>query len=637
MGSNPGDEAGAGRPQAGHAPRLTPRYPSRMRAVFTSPSPSQPQPQALAASRLRAAALGALVALAAAACGGAAAPRTAPAAPSPGVAPESARVDEDVAVPFTTALNPRKQVERHRRFELSWVASDSMPAPRATFVAPSGRVIRVDSFESLGLRRVRFAPREVGTYRYEVRDSANVGGEPVLQGRFESTPSRDPGAVHIDPGQPHRLVFEDGTPFFVLGENRINIYDPSWNFEHKSIDEYVKQMADEGMTTLRVFIGSDAVPVSASDTRGLGCLEPKLGQFDETVARRFDAIFAAAEAHGIYVVLTAFAVGFTPHDEWKTWEQNPYSVERGGPAHDPNEFFTLAAARAAAERRLRYIVARWGYSTHLLAIDLLNEPEWDGAIPESKWVPWAESMAASVRAADPYEHLVTVGSVGLQWNIDGDEKPLYAGTGEDLVQWHLYGQKTYDPRANAIEMARKVRETYGYGKPVFCGEFAYGGEDPALYDHTHDGIWAATFAGGGALAHSAPPFNVDSDEPMTPARGHHFRVLSDFLRSLDWSRRLEPDDRVRVARPEDAHVFTLGSSDYKAFWLLGPAHGYGAAVEGASLAIDGLPAGRYRATFRDDVTGALLGRVALVVHAGTATVDVPPFVRHVAGTVEPER
>jgi hypothetical protein len=238
---------------------------------------------------------------------------------------------------------------------------------------------------------------------------------------------------------------------------------------------------------------------------------------------------------------------------------------------------------------------------------------------------------------DPYQHLVTVGSVGLQWNIEGDERPLYAGAGEDLVQWHLYGSKTYDPRANAIEMARKVRETYIYGKPVFCGEFAYGGEDPAHYDHTHDGIWAAIFAGGGALAHSAPPFNVDSDEPMTPARGKHFRVLADFLRSLDWQRRLEPDDRVRVVRPGGARVLALGSTDYKAFWLLGPAAGYGSRVMGASLAIDELPPGRYEVMFRDDVTGAPLRRVPLSVDGRTASVEVPAFVRHVAGTVEPDR
>jgi hypothetical protein len=240
-----------------------------------------------------------------------------------------------------------------------------------------------------------------------------------------------------------------------------------------------------------------------------------------------------------------------------------------------------------------------------------------------------------VREADPYGHLVTVGSVGLQSNIDGDEKPLYAGATNDLLQWHLYGEKTYHPHAHALEMARKVRETYGYGKPVFCGEFGYGGEDPRFFDHTHTGIWAATFAGGGALAHSAPPFNLDSDGPMTPERGHHFRVLRDVLASLDWSRRLEPDESVVAVRPVGAHVFALGESAYKALWVLAPRSNYGATVAGTRLSVARLTPGRYRVTWRNDVSGEIVATSALVAAAQSTKVDVPAFARHIFGVIEP--
>ncbi len=525
-------------------------------------------------------------------------------------------------------------VARFDRLELAWPSVDPSRADEAMVVAPSGAVAVVPAFLAEGQRRVRFAPREIGRYRYVIRE-ASMPRRALYSGSFESFPSANPGPVHVDPAQPHRLVFEDGRPFFILGENRMNIYDPSWNYEGKGIDDTVRAMAGYGMTTLRVFIGSDAAPQTPGDSRSLGCLEPRLGEYDETVAKRFDAIFDAAEAHGVYVVLTAFAIGFTPHDAWKGWEDNPYSAARGGPAREPVDFFTSNEARSLAERRLRYIVARWGYSTHLLAIDLLNEPEWDGAIPESVWIPWAGAMARSLREADSSRQLLTVGSVGLQWNVDGDERPLYASAVDDLVEWHLYGPKTYAPHDNALEMARKVRETYGYGKPVFCGEFAYGGEDPSLYDHTHDGIWAAVFAGGGALAHSAPPFNVDSDEPMTPARGRHFRVLADFLSTLDPSRPLEPDDHVRVTRPAGAAVWALGKSGYDAFWVLGPETNYGSTVAGARLSIDDVEPGRYRVSLRDDVTGAPLSRFDAVARGATLAFDLPPFVRHLAGTLEP--
>ena len=389
-------------------------------------------------------------------------------------------------------------------------------------------------------------------------------------------------------------------------------------------------MAENGMSTLRVFIFADCRSESTRDHAQPGCLEPVLGRFDEKVAREFDAIFEAAEAHGIYVTLTAFALGFTPGDSWKNWGDNPYNVVNGGPARRNVEVFTRDDLRAASKRKLRYLLNRYGYSSHLLAIDLINEPEWDGRIPERIWIPWAEDLARDWKQRDPYRHLVTVGSIGLSTNIDGDERPLYASPDIDLVQWHLYGAATYDPRAHADEMVRRVRETWEFGKPIFCGEFAYGGEDPALYDHTHTGIWAATFAGAGALAHSAPPFHRDSDEPMTPGRGRHFRVLADFLRGLDGKQRLEPDLGA-AAEPAGTAVWARGSGDYRVLWVVGPKASYGNPIGEAVVRLHDVPTGSYRAEWRDDVTGRIVATVALAAAGGDLSLKVPPFIRHLAG------
>lgn len=172
-----------------------------------------------------------------------------------------------------------------------------------------------------------------------------------------------------------------------------------------------------------------------------------MGVFDPEVARRYDRIFEAAERHGIYVVLTLFAVGFSPpSDPFKSWEDNPYHIENGGPARTRFAFFDEPRVRKAAKGRVRYAARRFGAYTSLLAVDLIHEPEWDGEIGEDSWRPWAGKMA---RAWD-----------GAAW----------------------------------------------------------GSEPKPLYDHAHVGIRSATFSGAGVLAHSAPPFNIDSDEPLTPTR-----------------------------------------------------------------------------------------------------------------------
>jgi len=527
------------------------------------------------------------------------------------------------------------EVERFARFDVDFaVPGRTLPVDavriQARFLAPSGKPVDVGGFALSEERfRVRFAPRETGEYRYVVQADGGAGAREVASGRFLAREGSRRGFIGRSAASSHQLAWEDGAVFLPLGENRFNIYDPTWNYAGKSPPEYVAYMAENGMNTLRVFIFTDCEREEPRPGPQPGCIEPEPGRFDPEVAARYDEILEAADRHGIRVILTLFAVGFTPGETWKSWEDNPYSTARGGPAAAPSDFF---ARPEWALARLRYVLARYGAWTSLLAVDLLNEPEWDGRIGEETWLPWARVLADRWHAEDPYGHLVTVGSVGLHWNEDGDERPWYADPRNDLLQWHLYGKAFYQPHALAAELTRKVEETWGYDKPILCGEFGYGGDDPATFDHTHAGIWATTFAGAGVLAHSAPPFTPDSDVPMVPARARHFRVLADFLARLSLSPPLGPLARPR-ATPEGTRVWRLGRAGYEALWVMGPEAGYGQPVTGATVRLP-LAAGRYRVTWWDDVSGERLGESEGVSEREELVLVVPTFTRHVAGVVE---
>jgi hypothetical protein len=530
------------------------------------------------------------------------------------------------------------EVERLARFEVGFeLPGLSLPPDdvsiQARFTAPSGQPVTVGGFAVAdGGFRVRFTPRETGTYQYVIQADGGSGPREVASGAFRVRPGHRRGFVRRSAASVHQLAWEEGPPFFPLGENRFNVYDASWNYNQLPAPEYVAYMARNGMNTLRLFIFTDCEREEPQPGPQPGCLEPQVGRFDARVAAQYDAILEAAERHGLYVIFTLFAVGFTPGETWKSWEDNPYSTARGGPAATPTEFFERADIRKAAERKLRYVLDRYGYSPHLLAVDLLNEPEWDGNNGEESWVPWGEHMAAVWHAADPYGHLVTLGSVGLHWNVDGDERPWYAHPGNDLLQWHLYGEEYYEVHALAAEFSRKISETWGYDKPILCGEFGYGGDDPQTFDHTHVGIWSAIFSGAGVLAHSAPPFTPDSDVLMTPERGHHFRVLSDFLSRLSTSPPLLPRP-APPATPEGTRAWVLGRPGYQALWVLGAEKGYGAPVEDATVRMEGAP-GRYRVTWWNDVTGEPLRTEELTGTREGLLLRVPGFVRHVAGVVE---
>ncbi|ATB28893.1 DUF5060 domain-containing protein [Melittangium boletus] len=538
----------------------------------------------------------------------------------------------------SSAPSALAEVERLARFEVDFALPGlSLPPDdvsiQARFTAPSGQVVTVGGFAvTEGGFRVRFTPRETGTYQYVIHADGGSGPREVTSGGFRVRPSGRRGFVRRSLASAHQLAWEEGPPFFPLGENRFNLYDPAWNHGQLPAPEYVAYMARNGMNTLRLFIFTDCEREEPEPGPQPGCLETGVGRFDARVAAEYDAILEAAERHGVYVIFTLFAVGFTPGETWKSWEDNPHGTARGGPAATPTEFFEREDLWKNAERKLRYVLDRYGYSPHLLAVDLLNEPEWDGNIGEASWIPWAEHMAAVWHGADPYGHLVTLGSVGLHWNVDGDERPWYAHPGNDLLQWHLYGKEYYEVHALAAEFSRKIAETWGYDKPILCGEFGYGGDDPRTFDHTHVGIWSATFSGAGVLAHSAPPFTPDSDVLMTPERGHHFRVLADFLSRLSVVPPLLPRP-APPATPEGTRVWVLGRPGYQALWVLGAERGYGSTVEGATVRMEGA-AGRHRVTWWNDVTGEQLHTEEVMGTREGLLLRVPGFVRHVAGVVE---
>ena len=543
--------------------------------------------------------------------------------------------DARVAAPHGAARTHRVT---ELRFDLGALAA-SHPDDvelRARFTTPGGRVVEVDGFADRGTFAVRFTPEEAGLHRWEASARDGDRERSLGAGRFVAEASGLPGFVRARP-KSRALTYADGTVFHPLGTNRFNLYDPTWNHDALSGPEFVAYMAEHGLNTLRMFIIADCEAEELPDGRQPGCLEPQVGRFDPEVAERFDAIFEAAEAHGVYVIPTLFAVGFTEGETWKSWDDNPYNAKLGGPVATPEAFFTDPAARAAAVKRLRYVLARWGASPSFLAIDLLNEPEWDGGIREELWIPWARALADTWRARDPYGHPITAGPVGLHWNIDGDERPWWSSPQNDIVQWHLYGKEIYDVHDLARTMTANVRETWSDEKPVLIGEFAYGGEDPAHFDHTHVGIWAATFSGAGVLAHSAPPFNIDSDLPLSPERARRFSILRDFLAQVPTRRPLLPNSRAKSAR-NGATVWMLENAEAGALWIMAPKAGYGRPVEGLRVHLlpgGAMPRGPVDVRFVDDHTGETVATRALEVGPEGATLEVPPFTRHLAAILTP--
>src|SRR4051812_1557233 len=133
----------------------------------------------------------------------------------------------------TARANQIARVPRHHRFEDRVRPKSLATRVQAEWTAPSGKRVLTSGFVDSGAVHVRFAPAELGVYRYRLW--APETGELLREGSFESVPSADHGPVGVNARSTYGLSHADGTAFFVLGENRINIYDPAWNYQRMGI------------------------------------------------------------------------------------------------------------------------------------------------------------------------------------------------------------------------------------------------------------------------------------------------------------------------------------------------------------------------------------------------------------------
>ncbi|MEW6156549.1 MAG: DUF5060 domain-containing protein [Verrucomicrobiota bacterium] len=214
-------------------------------------------------------------------------------------------------------------------------------------------------------------------------------------------------------------------------------------------------------------------------------------------AWQLDYVLRLAEQRGIYVLLCLDFHGMfeTKPDVWggnNFWPKNPYNTANGGPAANQNAFFTSASARAAYQKRLRYLVARYGYSPNLLGWEFFNEIDNVYAYLNSTDVAnWHRAMGDWLDANDPFHHLVTTSLTG-----NSDRAEIWSLPQLDFAAYHSYNEPNPVLRLSSVTQSFLQR----YRKPVMIGEFGIDWrgwsreQDPHLRG-LRQGLWAGALGG----------------------------------------------------------------------------------------------------------------------------------------------
>ena len=380
--------------------------------------------------------------------------------------------------------------------------------------------------------RIRFSPNETGawTYTYTFFYANQKGYEQYSSsGDFTCIESSNHGFLKVGQNKAY-LQFDDGTSFFGIGENLSSAsfwaqMETNHNIEGR-INRY--RIHRENLIEMAANKGNYARVWTSMIDYAVDFRSPE--QYLDAQIRCFEIenFVEEAERHGVYlqfVVQNSWGFGEGERVPEANWEMNPYN--------DPNildnqadgvySFFKTDYVKKLWIRKLRYYLARWGYSKNIACWELWNEPEnlfkyaYNAArtdsITRGQLAAWLVDAAKST--IEMFE--METGDLTTNYNHQANFHPIMGGMNNDpfelfmgstsldvihLLSMHSYGSdrtgnhyfwNKFNQFQNPSTMPEKRAK-----RPMNWGEIYSKNAEINECTHTefHRKLWATAMAGG---------------------------------------------------------------------------------------------------------------------------------------------
>ena len=295
--------------------------------------------------------------------------------------------------------------------------------------------------------KARFMPQETGDYSYTFRLSRNgQETEETSEKSFTVNASEKKGILHTH--DLWTLRYDNGEPFRGIGKNI------SWESRDEDDSKYFKnlhedkrfnynymlgKLSDNGGNFFRTWMIYWNLPVDWKTVNNNSRYQNSESAFNESGIKRMDELVELCDSLNIHVMLALEShVGYMGMG----WDISNYNIKNGGFAKTPTEFFSLQESRQQYKNKLRYMVARYGYSPAIGAWEFFNEvdnamynvgPE--DQIPAEIVTDWHDEMSTYLKSIDPFDHIVTtsvshrdIPGMNDLPNIDLNQKHIYKNT-----------------------------------------------------------------------------------------------------------------------------------------------------------------------------------------------------------------
>ncbi|HYG74004.1 MAG TPA: cellulase family glycosylhydrolase [Planctomycetota bacterium] len=451
---------------------------------------------------------------------------------------------------------------------------------------------------------IRYTPQEVGRYTLHlyIRNSAGetrtreVSLVVAPEAPDPTRPGCKGGNVRVSKRDGRQLELQDGSPFFIFGQNVC--WAQTWK-------PYLEKIKAYGGNTCRIWL----CPWGLNLER-----QTDPGTYDLKEAERIDELLEEAEATGVRIIFCFTFHGMNGGEWWRS----PYNQANGGPCARPQDFFSDWRAKRQFKRLLSYAASRWGCSPALLSWELINEMDLARFDNPDDVGAWSREMAGHLKSVDVHNHLVTTSSTNVSFQPD-----LWNDGRIDFISVHGYGTDVPALVQHYLSPFRSVL------KPVVLAEFG-GGTEPADDIPDKDGarlqasLWLTACSPNAGLA---LPWWWDT---YIEAR-NLYPVLASAGRFIAGDDRRERYSEW-VRKPLGGGAEAAGIMDsqgarlyvYNSGWIKTP-ESRGAALLAAAtpLELSGMIDGAYKIEFWDAKEGKIFASSEVVSREGLLRLELP--------------
>ncbi len=479
----------------------------------------------------------------------------------------------------------------------------------AWFKSPKGDTTRVngfyDDYQNVHSWKIRFAPDETGTWKYQIMATDAGGtGESSVQ-TFTADSSGRHGWLTISDRNTNYLAYTDSTAFYGLAA-----YYP-WSVTESGLDE----LKQHGVNIIGYWNGTYDNAGNGGGNRLIESMQSGLGHYDQLKCGRIDQILGWLQERHMkmmfalwphdYLNIGTGATGGWPHQYDAA---NPYST-----IVDAADFYGDSLAWVYQQKLYRYIIARWGYSTSLGIWEIVNEIHgttgWTAHQDQAK--AWVNKVNAYLKEHDPHKRPTTAsyGSSSI-WQ-SSSIKP-------DIANRHYYEAQGYpqpygstQPIRNGLHDAvNEMRTLKKAGdRPAIFGEAGatalFSPVNSSGYtSEMHDIFWAGLTNG---MASTPFWWDFTTHTVFTSARLDLYDKFKPFADSLALA---ESPDTAMTVTAKGSYGYGMKNAQGAFGWL----YSYPPTkdISGTSVQISGLDNGTYALAWYDTWAGDYLETDTLV-------------------------